>query len=94
MNKLNVMSLTLSLRLCSIFPVLNAFGGFKLGKCSTLQAHYNYVYLYQMLARLLSLYQLVLSVFVYVYHTILCASNVFVHENLYQMLAGLRLYIS
>ena len=43
-----------------------------------------------MLARLLSIYVLVLSVFVYLY-LVLCASNFYLHENLYQMLAGLLL---
>ena len=69
MNKLNVTSLVLSLRLCSIFSIL-LFGSLSYtcivpSKCSTLQDHYNYVYLYQMLAGLLSLYQLVLSVFAF-----------------------------
>ena len=47
-----------------------------------------------MLARLLSLYQLVLSVFVYVYlYLVLCASNVYVHENLYQMFSSISVNV-
>ena len=49
-----------------------------------------------MLARLLSLYQLVLAVFVYLYLA-LCVSNFYLHENLYQMFSlvlSVLVYIS
>ena len=74
-----------------VFPVLNAFDG--LCQASIVPSKYLYVYLCQTLIRLLFLYQLVFLVFVYLC-LVLCTSNVYVHENLYQMFAGLFLYIS